>query len=131
MKSVKFVFLKTMLLLFFSFSTAYLSFSQTDSVNYLKPGAGNTIQFVGFEDDNLVFEVRFAELPVRGCSLQILDESGTSIFEEFITGTSLAKRYKVAREGMKRISFKATGKRFSFNQSFAIITEEKLLVITE
>ena len=131
MKSVKFVFLKTMFLLFFSFSTMYLSFSQTHSVQYMKPDAGNNIQFIGIENDILVFELRFAELPVRGCTLRILDESGNAIFEDVITGTSVTKRYKIAREGMRKISFRALGKKFSFNQSFTIKTEEKVLVITE
>ena len=128
MKSIKFVFLKTMVLLFFSFSTPFLSFSQPNAASNVEVNAGNTVQFISLENNVLLFELRFTALPPKGCMLRIIDDKGIELFEEIVTGTSHAKRYKVERNGMKCISFKAIGKGFSFNQTFNIKTEEKILV---
>ncbi len=128
MKSIKFVILKTMVLLFFSFSTGYLSFSQPNAMPDMEASAGNNVQFIAIDKDNMVFELRFTNLPPKGCTLRIIDDAGVTLFEEMLTGASHAKRYKVERNGMRSISFKANGKGFSFNQSFNIKTEEKILV---
>ena len=117
-----------MVLLFFSFSTGYLSFSQPNAMSAMEASTGNNVQFIALDNDNLVFELRFTNLPPRGCTLRIIDDAGLTLFEETLTGTSLSKRYIVERNGMRRISFKANGKGFSFNQSFNIKTEEKILV---
>ena len=132
MKSIKFVFLTATLFSFFVFSPG-LSFSQTATENILKTDAVNKVQFVGAEEDLLLFDVRFSELPAKGVSLQIKDDAGNTIFEEFVTGSSFTRRYKIARDLVKKITFKATGKGFSFNQSFTIDirTEEKITVTSE
>jgi hypothetical protein len=129
MKSIKFVIVKTMILLFFSFSTGYLSFSQTNAVPDVEAISGNNVQFIAMDNDNLVFELRFTALPPKGCILRIIDDTGVELFVETISGAIHLKRYKVERNGMRSISFKANGKGFLFNQSFNIKTEEKILVI--
>ena len=130
MKSLMFVFLKTIFIAFFVFSTVF-SFSQTSSETYGKADVTNKIQFMGVDDNYLLFDFRITELPAKGCTLRIIDDAGNTMFEETLTGNSFTRRYKIAREGMQRISFKATGKGLVLNQSFTIKTEEKLLVIAD
>ena len=129
MKSIKFVFLKTMMILFFAFSCD-LIFSQTPAEIQVKTDAVNKVQFMGVENDFLIFEARFSELPAKGCTLQIMDENGNPMYEELITVNVFMRRYKLPRGTLTEISFKALGKGFTFNQSFIIKTEEKLIVTT-
>jgi hypothetical protein len=130
MKSIQFVLLKTVIILYFSFSGG-LSYSQQSPENNAKTEAVNKVQYIGTENDFLVFDVRFGELPTSGCTLRITDDSGNPIFEELITGNSYVRRYKIARDAMTKISFKAVGKGFLFNQSFIIKIEERFLVTAE
>jgi hypothetical protein len=130
MKSIKFVLLNAITILFFTFSSDS-SFSQSLPENYVRTEAANKVQFMGIEDDLLIFDLRFSEMPAKGCTLQILDAGGNVIFEELISGNPFKKRYKVVKEAMPRISFKASAKGFSYNQSFTIKTEERLVVTVE
>ena len=129
MKSIKFVFLKAIVIVFLTFSAGN-SFSQS-SESYAKNDAVNKVQFMGVEDGYLLFDLRFFELPAKGCTLRIIDDAGNTLFEETVPGSSFMRRYKLTKEGMSRVSFKATGKGFTFNQFFTIKTEEKLIVTTE
>lgn len=132
MKSIKFVFLSATIFSFFVFSPG-LSFSQTAPENNVKTDGVNKVQFVGVEEELLLFDARFSELPAKGFTLLIRDDAGNIIFEEFVTGTSFARRYKVAKDLAKKITFKAVGKGFYLNQSFTINirTEEKFIVTSE
>ena len=130
MKSIKFVFLKAIIIVFFTFC-ASSSFSQSQPVNYVKTDAANKVQFMGIENDFLVFDLLFTEVPAKGCTLKILDNDGNIMFEETISGNAYTRRYKVPKEETSRISFKAVGKGFVFNQSFIIKREEKLVVVSE
>jgi len=130
MKSIKFVFLKAIIIVFFTFC-AGLSYSQNPSENYVKTEAANKVQFMGIENGFLVFDLLFSEVPVKGCTLKIMDNDGNIMFEESISERSFTRRYKVAKEETSRISFKALGKGFVFNQSYTIKKEETLVVIAE
>jgi hypothetical protein len=130
MKSIKFVFLKAIIIVFFTFC-AGLSYSQTPSENYLKTETANKVQFMGVENDFLVFDLLFSEAPAKGCTLKIMDQTGNTVFEESISGNSFAKRYKMPKEEFSKISFKAMGKGFVFSQSFTIKREETLVVTLE
>jgi hypothetical protein len=130
MKSIKFVFLKAIIIVFFTFC-AGSSYSQNTSESYLKTEGANKVQFMGVENNFLVFDLLFMEVPAKGCTLKIMDNDGNIMFEETIAGNSYTRRYKVAKEETSRISFKALGKGFVFNQSFIIKKEEKLVVTTE
>ena len=130
MKSVKFVFLKAIIIVFFTFC-AGSSYSQNLSENSVKTDAANKVQFMGVENNFLVFDLLFLEVPAKGCTLKIMDNDGNIMFEETISGNSYTRRYKVPKEETSRISFKALSKGFVFNQSFVIKKEEKLVVISE
>jgi len=130
MKSIKFVFLKAIIIVFFTFC-AGSSYSQNQSENYVKTEAANKVQFMGVENDFLVFDLLFTEVPAKGCTLKILDHDGNIMFEESISGNSFTRRYKVPKEETSRISFKAVGKGFVFNQSFTVKKEETLVVTLE
>ena len=130
MRSIKFVFLKAIIVVFFTFY-AGSSYSQSPSENYVKTDAANKVQFMGVENGYLLFDLLFSEVPAKGCTLKIIDNEGNVMFEESISGNSYARRYKVAKEETSRISFKALGKGFMFNQSFIIKKEEKLVVTSE
>ena len=130
MKSIKFVFLKAIIIVFFTFCTGQ-SYSQNPSENYVKTDAANKVQFMGVENDFLVFDLLFSEVPAKGCTLKIMDHDGNIMFEESISGNSFTRRYKVPKEETSRISFKALGKGFVFNQSFTIKREETLVVTSE
>ena len=130
MKSIKFVFLKAIVIVFFTFC-AGSSYSQNLSENYVKTETANKVQFMGVENNFLVFDLLFMEVPAKGCTLKIMDNDGNIMFEESISERSFTRRYKVAKEETSRISFKAVGKGFVFNQSFIIKKEEKLVVISE
>jgi len=130
MRSIKFVFLKAIIIVFFTFC-AGSSYSQNLSENYVKTETANKVQFMGVENNFLVFDLLFMEVPTKGCSLKIMDNDGNIMFEETIPGNSYTRRYKVPKEETSRISFKAVGKGFVFNQSFIIKKEEKLVVISE
>ena len=130
MKSIKFVFLKAIIIVFFTFC-AGSSYSQNPSENYVKTDAANKVQFMGVENNFLVFDLLFMEVPAKGCTLKIMDNDGNIMFEETIPGNSYTRRYKVAKEETSRISFKAVGKGFVFNQSFIIKKEETLVVTSE
>ena len=130
MKSIKFVLLKAIIIVFFTFC-AGSSYSQNLSENYMKTDAANKVQFMGIENDFLVFDLLFMEVPAKGCTLKIMDNDGNIMFEETISGNSFTRRYKVPKEETSKISFKALGKGFVFNQSFVIKKEEKLVVISE
>jgi hypothetical protein len=97
----------------------------------VKTDAANKVQFMGVEDNFLLFDLLFSEVPSKGCTLKILDHDGNIMFEEFISGNSFTRRYKVAKEETSKISFKALGKGFVFNQSFIVKKEERLVVTTE
>jgi hypothetical protein len=124
------VFLRTFSIILFCVNTS-LSFSQTQTESYLKTEAVNKVQFVAVEDGYLVFDLLFSELPLKGCSLRILDDADDIIFEELITGNSYLKRYRIERNNMTKISFRMAAKGFSFNQAFIIKKEEKIYVLTE
>jgi len=130
MRSIKFLFLKAIIIVFFAFC-AGSSYSQNPSENYVKTEGANKVQFMGIENDFLVFDLLFSEVPAKGCTLKIIDQAGTIVFEESISGNSFAKRYKMPKEEFSKISFKAMGKGFVFNQSFVIKKEETLVVISE
>ena len=130
MRSNKLVFLKAVIIVFFTFC-AGSSYSQNLSENYVKTDAANKVQFMGVENNFLVFDLLFSEVPAKGCTLKILDHDGNIMFEESISGNSFTRRYKVAKEETSRISFKALGKGFVFNQSFIIKKEETLVVTLE
>ena len=106
MKSIKFVFLKAIIIVFFTFC-AGSSFSQNQPVNYVKTDAANKVEFMGIENGFLVFDLLFSEVPAKGCTLKIIDQAGTIVFEESISGNSFAKRYKMPKEEFSKISFKA------------------------
>ena len=129
MKSIKFVFLKAITIVFFTFCTGS-SYSQNPPESYIKTDA-NKVQFMGIENDFLVFDLIFTEVPAKGCTLKIMDQAGTTVFEENIPGNSFAKRYKMPKEEFSKISFKAMGKGFVFSQSFTIKKEETLVVTSE
>ena len=97
----------------------------------MKTEGANKVQFMGVENGFLVFDLLFMEVPAKGCTLKILDHDGNIMFEESISERSFTRRYKVAKEETSRISFKALGKEFVFNQSFVIKKEEKLVVTSE
>jgi hypothetical protein len=130
MKSIKFVFLKAIIVVFFTFCASF-SFSQNQPVNYVKTDATNKVEFMGIENGFLVFDLLFSEVPAKGCTLKIMDSDGNIMFEETISERSFTRRYKVAKEETSRISFKALGKGFVFNQSFIIKKEETLVVTSE
>ena len=130
MKSIKFVFLKAIIIVFFTFC-AGSSFSQNQPVNYVKTDAANKVEFMGIENGFLVFDLLFSEVPAKGCTLKIMDNDGNIMFEESISERSFTRRYKVAKEETSRISFKALGKGFVFNQSYTIKKEETLVVTLE
>ena len=130
MRSIKFVFLKAIVIVFFTFCAGQ-SYSQNPSENYVKTEAANKVQFMGIENGFLVFDLLFSEVPAKGCTLKILDHDGNIMFEESISGNSYTRRYKVPKEETPRISFKAVGKGFVFNQSFIIKKEETLVVTLE
>ena|SRR5688572_23708497 len=130
MKSIKFVFLKAIIIVFFTFC-AGSSYSQTPSENYMKTDAANKVQFMRVENNFLLFDLFLSEVPAKGCTLKIMDHDGNIMFEETISGNSFSRRFKIAKEGISRISFKALGRGFVFNQSFAVKTEERLVVTTE
>jgi hypothetical protein len=130
MKSIKFVFLKAIIIVFITFC-AGSSYSQNPSENYVKTEGANKVQFMGVENDFLVFDLLFSEVPAKGCTLKILDHDGNIMFEESISGNSFTRRYKVPKEETSKISFKALGKGFVFNQSFIIKKEETLVVTLE
>jgi hypothetical protein len=124
------VFLKAIIIVFFTFCTGQ-SYSQNPSENYVKTDAANKVQFMGVENDFLVFDLLFSEVPAKGCTLKILDHDGNIMFEESISGNSFTRRYKVPKEETSRISFKALGKGFVFSQTFTIKKEETLVVTLE
>jgi len=130
MKSLKFVMLKALFIAACTFSAGSFSFSQAQTESYVR-AEGNKVQFAGMEDDVLVFDLRFPDLPPKGCYLRILDDKGATIFEEQLTAQSNTRRYKVAREGMTKITFKAAAKGFSYTQSFVVKREEKIFVLAE
>ena len=130
MRSIKFVFLKAIIIVFFTFY-ASSSFSQNQSVNYVKTEAANKVEFMGIENGFLVFDLLFSEVPAKGCTLKIMDNDGNIMFEESISERSFTRRYKVAKEETSKFSFKALGKGFTFNQSFTIKKEETLVVTSE
>ena len=130
MKSIKFVFLKAIIIVFFTFC-AGSSFSQNQPVNYVKTDAANKVEFMGIENGFLVFDLLFMEVPAKGCTLKIMDNDGNIMLEESISERSFTRRYKVAKEETSKISFKALGKGFVLNQSFIIKKEETLVVTSE
>src|SRR6188472_2544965 len=130
MKSIKFVFLKAIIVVFFTFC-AGSSYSQNPSETLTKTDGANKVEFMGIENGFLVFDLLFSEVPSKGCTLKIMDNDGNIMFEESISERSFTRRYKVAKEETSRISFKALGKGFVFNQAFVIKKEEKLVVTSE
>jgi len=130
MRSIKFVFLKAIIIVFFTFCAGQ-SYSQNPSEIYVKTEGTNKVQFMGIENGFLVFDLLFSEVPAKGCTLKIMDQVGTIVFEESISGNSFTKRYKMPKEEFSKISFKAMGKGFVFNQSFTIKKEEMLVVTSE
>ena len=130
MKSIKFEFLKAIIIVFVTFC-AGSSYSQNQSETLMKTEGANKIQFMGVENNFLLFDLLFMEVPAKGCTLKIMDNEGNVMFEESIAGNSYTRRYKVAKEETSSISFKALGKGFTFNQTFIIKKEEKLVVTSE
>ena len=130
MKSIKFVFVKAIVIVFFIFC-AGSSYSQNPSETLVKTDGSSKVQFMGVENNFLLFDLLFMEVPAKGCTLKIMDNDGNIMFEESISGNSYSRRYKVAKEETSKISFRALGKGFVFNQAFIIKKEEKLVVISE
>ncbi|TMI97295.1 MAG: hypothetical protein E6H08_02375 [Bacteroidetes bacterium] len=130
MKSIKFVFLKAIIIVFFTFC-AGSSYSQNQPESYLKTEGTNKVQFMGVENNFLVFDLLFTDVPAKGCTLKIMDHTGNTVYEEIISGNSFTKRYKMPKDEFSKISFKAMGKGFVFNQAFIIKKEETLVVTSE
>jgi hypothetical protein len=130
MKSFQSIFPKAVLIASLLFSSGNFLLAQVQPAFTAVPVMENKIKFVGSEGDMLVFEVRLDNLPVKGSTLSILDEQNNILFEERIFAATHTCRYKIARNNMELITFKISGKTFSFNQSFTINyrVEEKLEV---
>jgi hypothetical protein len=83
---------------------------QNQSEILMKTDGANKVQFMGVENNFLLFDLLFMEVPAKGCTLKIMDNDGNIMFEESIAGNSYTRRYKVAKEEFSKISFKAMGK---------------------
>ena len=84
MKSIKFVFLKAIVIVFFTFCTNS-SFSQNPSETLMKTDGANKVQFMGIENNFLLFDLLFMEVPAKGCTLKIMDNDGNIMLEETIS----------------------------------------------
>ena len=87
MKSIKFVFVKAIIVVFFTFCAGQ-SYSQNPSETLMKTDGANKVQFMGVENNFLVFDLLFMEVPAKGCTLKIMDNDGNIMFEETISGNS-------------------------------------------
>ena len=130
MKSIKPVLFKSIIILSLAFPGGKI-FSQSLSESNIRAEVTNSISFAGFRGDFLIFDMQLSELPAKGCTIIITDESGNLFFEENVLSSSFTRRYKITRDGFSRINFKVTGKGFTFTKSFTIKKEEKLVVIED
>ena len=89
-----------------------------------------SVEFIKREGGMLVFAVSLAELPVRGCTIKISDETGEIIFENRITAETYNQTYRIERNDLNKINFEITGKKYRFRESFQLrfIIEEKVEV---
>lgn len=118
MKSIQSLAARAIFLLIVSTTDAQVTNAQSP-VASLHYEAGN-IQFIGVEDDMLVFELVLSNLPKEGSWLRITDENATLIFEERIKSNRYNKRYKIMRNNMNKIQFEITNKRTLLKESFQI-----------
>lgn len=131
MKAIKTVVVNTGFAVLFLICTQFSSFAQARMDNSSPVTSASKIQFAGIEDDMLIFDLRLQGLPAGGCKLEIIDDAGNAIFENWISDSSYTKRYKIARNGSSKIGFEVAGKGFFFSQAFTIRTEERILVTKE
>jgi hypothetical protein len=83
--------------------------------------AENRIRYAGTEGDLLLFDVRLENFPGAD-KLQIFDQSQILIFEERIPVNTPVRRYKIPKNELdiSTMSFRLSGKGFSFTQSFSV-----------
>jgi hypothetical protein len=108
-------------------------FTESSSAQMQNPvltdSAINSVEFIGIQDDMLVFELHLENVLQKGMILSILDENGTLLFSEKIEKTNFARRYKIPKT-FNKIRFDVRGKQQIMNESFDIIykVEEKFEV---
>jgi len=119
---------KLMLVVAFIFSMS--SFSVQESLTN-GPGTGSAIDFVMMENNRLIFDIDLRDLPAEGVKFSIMDQDQNIIFEDYITKTAYAKRYKIERMNLEKIIFEVNRKGYRFIRSFHIKSklEEKLEVV--
>ncbi len=90
----------------------------------------DNIRFISMEGDMLIFELRLNSLLPKGSLIRILDGENNVIYEESTEIETYNIRYKIVKNGMKKINFEISGKHFFLNQSFKVssTTEEKIEV---
>ena len=88
------------------------------------------IEFIRSADGNLWFKVNLANIPAGGCSLQITNQAGEIIFEDYIRVSAYQRTFKINNEGLSKLNFDINGKKYKINNSFDLRyeTETKLAV---
>lgn len=120
MKTKKYLLLKTVFAAAFLFSTGSVMNAQQFTANAVT-AADNRIRYAGTESDMLLFDVRLENFPGAD-KLQIFDQSQILIFEERLPVNTPVRRYKIPKTELdiSTMSFRLSGKGFSFTQSFSV-----------
>lgn len=93
-------------------------------------GPVNRIEYLGINDDLLVFKVHLEEIR-KGTTIHILDEDGNELLTERIHTSSFTRHYKFSKNTFSKIQFNVKNRKQIFAEIFNLKyrLEEKLEVI--
>lgn len=120
MKTSKQLFVKAVLAAVLLVTTAGVGMGQQlSAVNITE--TGDKIRYAGTEDNMLLFDVQLENFPAAD-RLQIFDNGKNLVFEEKIPVNTPVRRYKISKDDIdiSTVSFRLSGKSFSFTQSFSV-----------
>jgi hypothetical protein len=120
MKTSKQLFVKAVLAAVLLVTTGGAGMGQQHTAISI-PETGDKIRYAGTEDNMLLFDVQLENFPAAD-RLQIFDNNKNLVFEEKIPANTPVRRYKILKDDIdiSTVSFRLSGKSFSFTQSFSV-----------
>ena len=89
--------------------------------------AMNKIQFIGMEEEMLVFDLQLTNLTAKGSWIGVMDGDKNVFFEKRIHSSTYLKRYKISKDNISKLHFEVINHETILKESFQLkyMVEEK------
>ncbi len=102
---------------------AFLSVLPLTNVHAAGP-KNATVKYVGVQEDAVLFNVAFDNPTGSKMTVSVLDENGTTLFQDVFTDRKFEKKFKLSKSESGKITFIVRdSKVVELNESFSITTK--------